>query len=218
MSELPGRDEPKPIDPEYLQCQRDIVSLSEEIFALKPDEYQISFWNLRVDVDPTDTQNMLQTGSFSDLMLMEGDSLSLPQSHPHFPELNLFVDETNLVGVSIRVWKWEYDKFRIDPNGPQEPPYEVIEWPGEKDLQYELDILLHYHKDENTASQIMSIQTGSLSAGKLPTMSRDVYSNEYAETGYEGHNQVGRPAESEDEVFEFIAMARDLFDKRYLPE
>lgn len=214
MSESLGQHEPKPVDPEYLQCQLDIMSLCDKILALKPDKYRIAFWDFRVDVDPNNIQNALQTGSFSDLMLRDGDSLSSPQSHPHLPELNLFVDDDNLFGISMRAWKWEYKKFRIDPDGPQKPPHDVVEYPEEKDLQYKLDIRLHYIKGDKTAVQILSVQTGSLSAGKLPRVSRDVYSNEYAETGYEGHNQVGRSAQSEDEVDEFARIAKDLFAKR----
>lgn len=214
MSETPGIHEPKPHDPEFLACQVEMKKLCDEILALKPERIQLTYWDVAAQVDPVAVQQQLRESAFGDLMLHDGDTLSSPSPSEHHPDLNLFVGQAQLQAVTVRAWGWEYDKHRIDPKGPDKPPYDVIEYPGEKDWTRQLDVSLHYTNGKQTASQTVTIQTGSMHAGELPSASRDVSASAYAEMGYEGHNQTWRACKDEDEATQFITLAKELFDSR----
>lgn len=214
MSETSGTHEPKPQDPELLACQVEMKKLCDEILALKPERIQLTYWDVAAQADPLEVQQRLRESAFGDLMLQDGDTLSAPTTSEHHPDLNLFVGQAQLWGVTVRAWSWEYDKHRINPNGPDKPPYDIIKYPGEKDWTKQLDVSLHYTNGKQTASQTVTIQTGSMHAGQLPSASRDVSASAYAETGYEGHNQTWRACKDEEEVMQFISLAKELFDTR----
>jgi hypothetical protein len=158
-------------------------------------------------------QARLRASSLGDLMLKDGDSLSAPPSNDYHPDLNLYVGQARLVGVGVRAWGWEHDKYRIDPNGPDKPPYDIIDYPGEKDWAHKLGIRLWYSNGRHKACQKLIAHTSS-NDSELPQVWRDVLSPAYAEMGYDGHNQVDREATSDEEVLEFVNLARELFDQR----
>jgi hypothetical protein len=212
MSETTGKQEPKPQDPELLPCQLEIKRLCEEILALKPKKFQMTYWDIQVSIDPNTLQDRLRSGSLADLMLEDGDTLSSPAPSEYHHDLNLYIGQAQMTGVTLRAWLWEYDKHRIDPNGPDKSPFDVISYPGEKDWTHQLDIMLHYKNETYTATQTITMQTGSMHAGKLPSISRDVSAAVYAEQGYEGHNQVYRDTKNAEEASAFITLARELFE------
>ena len=211
MSEIAGRNEPTLKDPELLSCQAEIKWLCDEVLALKPERIRLTHWDIPVQVDPEEVQQRLRDSSINDLVLKNGDTLSSPTKSKYHPELNLFVGKAQLESVTMRAWGWEYDKQRIDPNGPKKPPYSVIEYPGEKDWTRQLDISLHYTNGQQIASQTITIQTDSMHAGEVPSISRDVSAMAYAEMGYEGHNQVWRSCKDAEEASAFITLARELY-------
>lgn len=215
MSEINAEQAPKPKDPELTPSQAAIKALCDEILALRPQPPEVTFEDVLGTMDPEQIQDRLRQSSLGDLLLQDGETLSAHHSMDgHYPELNLFIGQAKLIAVTVRAWGWEYDKRRINPNGPTTPPYDIIDYPGEKDWLHELDVMLWYSNDEHTASQTITAITGSRNAGTLPKVSRDVASMSYAETGYEGHNQVSRPAKSEEEVLDFVTIAKELFDTR----
>lgn len=214
MSEKFGAQEPKPQDPELLPCQIAIKDLSEKILAKKPEEVRLTFWDVMSEADPNQVQDRLRASSLGDLMLQDGDTLSIPTPNDYYPDLDLYVGEARLTHVTLRAWGWDFDKHRIDPNGSGKSPYDVIEYPGEKDWSRQLDVSLHYANEAHqTAAQTITMQTGSTSAGILPSAVRDVYAMDYAETGYEGHNQVYRTATSGEEVMNFVNLVKELMGK-----
>lgn len=212
MSKITGRIEPKPQDPELLLCQVQIKTLCDEILAHMPEQYLLTFWDIHAKADGNDIQEKLRASSIGDLLLKDGDTLSAPGNHEYYPDLRLYVGKAALIGVSVRAWGWEYDKHRINPNGPDKPPYDIIYYPGEQDWTRQLDISLHYSNGNQAASQTVTTQTGSSSAGHLPSVSRDVSAMAYAETGYEGHNQAWRNAQSTSEIEDFVALAKDVIE------
>lgn len=212
MSELLGQGEPKPQDPELLTCQADMKNLCEEILVLKPEHIQITYWDVLVETDANALQQRMRDSRFGDLLLKDGDTLSYPTPNNYYPDLNLYVGQAAIKAVFLRAWKWEFDKYRINPEGPTKPPYDIIRYPGEKDWQHQLDICLHYSNDGSSATQKITMQTDSMSAGHLPSISRDVSAMAYAEQGYEGHNQEYRQCKDAEEASEFIAIARELFE------
>ena len=214
MSEVPRIHEPIPQDPELLVCQTEIKTICDEILYLKPEQIRLTFWDVASGADPMQVQQRLRATSLGDLLLKHGETLSGPAAGGYYPDLGLYIGQAELEGVSVRAWGWEHDKYRINPEASEKPPYDVIEYPGEIDWSRQLDISLHYTNARQTARQTISMQTGSNEAGQLPAAFRDVSAMAYAESGYGGHNQLWRSAHSEEEVAVFIALARDLINDR----
>lgn len=107
---------------------------------------------------------------------------------------------------------WQEDKWRFDPESPKQPPYKIIRYPGEFDWTRQIVIGIWYGDGRTT--QELSLYGGSRNAGVMPNISRAIYAMEYAEQGYEGHNQKLRRFRSQKEAMFFINLARELFDKR----
>lgn len=214
MTEIQNVGESKPQDPELMACQLEFKKICEEILVLRPEGLAITYWGFQSNLDPVAIQDRLRQSTFTGLLLADGDSLSAPNPGVHQPDINLYVGPDTLNRLSITAWLWEYNKIRIDPNGPEKPPFDIIKYPGEKDWTHQLDINLHYKDPIHTATQKISMQTGSLYSGELPSISRDVSSMSYAEQGYEGHNQVGGIVNNEEEVIMYLGLVRELFEAR----
>jgi len=214
MSEASGNQAPKLQDPELTPSQLAVKELCDDILSLRSEPVDLTCEGFATRLDPEEVQQRLRDSSLGDLMLKDGDSLSAMQTDDYQPELGLFVGQAKLLHAQVVAWGWDYDKRRVDPSGPDKPPYTIIGYPGEKDWIHQLDVSLWYSNEEHEASQTVTAYTTSASAGTLPSMLRDVVAPAYAEQGYEGHNQVSRPAHSDDEVLAFVALARELFDAR----
>lgn len=210
MSEIRSHNEPKSQDPELLNCQVGIKEFCDEILALRPENYRLTFWDILSEHSATAVYDRLNASSLGDLMLQPGDTLSMPGSGSYHPDLGLYVGDAALERVSVRAWGWEFDKYRRDPDGPDTSPFKVLPYPGEQDWMRRLEITLSYTNGKQLAKQIITAETDSMSAGSLPTVSREVYASAYAEQGYEGHSQVSRKAQNEDEVAYLVALAREL--------
>jgi hypothetical protein len=210
MSNTSGRGEQGLQDPELLLCQVKIKDLCDEILAHKPEQSPLTNWYIRTTADGNVVQDKLRTSSLGDLLLKDGDTLSMPGGHERYPDIGLYVGRVALTKVGVRAWGWEDDKYRIDPNGPNKPPYDIIIYPGEKDWTRQLDISLHYSDGSQAASQTITAQTGSTSAGHAPSVSRSVFALAYAESGYERHNQVWRSARNSEEIEDFVSLVRNL--------
>lgn len=208
------------VEPELLPVQLQLKDLADEILALKPETNPLTNIAFEIDLMPDVVDERLKRSSFSQLLLPDGASLSASPPNEYHHDLGLFVGDAELVKVWVRAWGWKEEKYRKDPNGPDKPPFDIIRFPGEEDWVRQLDISLHYQKGIDTASQTITSYDSSCKAG-LPSLSRDVYASAYAETGYEGHNQAFIDDRSEDQVLEFLAIARELFtnhksDQSYL--
>lgn len=213
MSETSGNLARKPQDPELFPSQTAMKALCDDILALKPADVPWSFKDVFSAQDPLEVEKRIRASSLGDLMLRDGDSLSVAPPNDYWPDLDLIVGRAKLVDVGLRAWGWDMDKCRRDPDSSDESPYPFIDYPGEKDWIHQLDIKLWYSNDGQAACQTITAYTNSSEAA-LPDMSRYVYAPSYAESGYEGHIQMRRRARSEDEVLGFVALARELFDSR----
>lgn len=176
-------------DPELTPAQQEIKSITDEVLAMKPERFSLTYWDVATSVPPQEIHDRLQATAASALLLDEGESLSARQPNDYWPDLKLNASAETLKWVSMRAWGWEYEKVRINPEGPNVPPYDVLTFPGQTDWSRQLDICLGYANEQQTAHLTVSSSTSSMRAGQTPMLSRDVHAMAYAETGYEGHNQ-----------------------------
>lgn len=169
MSETSGNQGPRPQDPELSASQVAMKSLCDEVLALKPEHLHfVNFEDVISGANPSEVQERLRASSLGDLMLKDGDSLSAIRTSDYYPDLDLFVGGARLVGVGVRAFGWEDDKRRIDPNGSDKPPYDIIDYPGEKDWIHQLDIKLWYSNGKQEACQTITAYTSSKAAGCHP--------------------------------------------------
>lgn len=200
-------------DPPLLPSQLAVKSACDEILKLKRVKSQLSFITIPSTLDPGDIQERLRASSIGDLMLGDGDSLSVVGDGGYHRDLELYVGDSNLIAVEVRAWGWTFAKYRIDPEGPQQPPYDVLAYPGEKDWARKLDVRLWYSNAKHSAAQEIGVTARSFRS-EMPGFERNVVAPAYAETGYEGHNGAWRGARDEREVVDFLRIAQDLFAAR----
>ncbi len=203
------------MDEKLTRAQLAVKALTDRALAEKRTK-QLTFVDFRIAEAATSLERKVRRCAVADILLQDGDSLSAPDSGGYYPDLNLHVGPATLVAVELRVWGWEYDKYRIDPNGPDKPPYDVLEFPGEKDWARQLDIRIWYSNGKEAACQELSIHTASTNNG-TPSVSRDVIAPSYAETGYEGHNQKGRSRVTQSQILELVSLATEMFEHRVKP-
>lgn len=205
------------MDPELLTCQVAFKKLSDEILDVesRPTFMKI-FKGFKIEVNPSEILERLRQSSLRDLMLEDGQSLSAqPQPHPRQPDLGLIVGEAPLDGITVSHMYWDEDKFRTvlkDP--PAVPPYDVIEYPGERDWTREIGIDIWFGDKKKSVRQSLMVWDSSTHAGEMPTVTRILYSPNYFETGYEGHDHESHPFREQDEAMFFVNLARELFEKR----
>lgn len=214
--------EPKPIDPALLECQVAFKSLSDEMLEAERNRstFMKLFVGFRVTANPSDILERLNQSTLRDLLLESGQSLSAqPQPHPRQPDLGLTVGEAPLQKVTISHRYWDDNKIRLVKQDPPEiPPYNVIEYPGERDWTREIGIEIWFGNDRKSVAQQLKVWDSSTHAGEMPSITRTLYSPEYFETGYEGHDHKSRPFRNQEETMSFVDLARELFMKRDLEE
>lgn len=214
--------EPKPIDSLLLECQVVFKALSDGILDVERSRptFMKIFTGFRIEMNPSEILERLRQSSLRDLLLEDGQSLSAqPQPHPRQPDLGLIVGEAPLQEVTIFHRYWDEDKVRLIKKDPPEvPPYNVIEYPGEKDWTREIGIEIWFGNDKKSVAQQLIVWDSSTHAGEMPSVTRNLYSSEYAETGYEGHDHESRSFRDQEEAMFFINLTRELFMKRELEE
>ncbi|HUC79015.1 MAG TPA: hypothetical protein VMQ58_02120 [Candidatus Saccharimonadales bacterium] len=199
-------------DLELTEAQQAIYELAERILAYKPAKAEITFWGFASAMVPEDVQTRLRNSGFGELLLKDGDSLSIEDPSGYNRDLGLFVGNVDITGVHIRAYGWEENKWRPDPNGSKESPY--VKHPGEKDWTRQLEISLYYSNATEKASQNVGVETSSREAGETPSMVRTVRAIAYFETGYEGHSRVSRDDFEEQVILEFVQLANEVFNAR----
>jgi hypothetical protein len=155
-------------------------------------------------IDSRQVLRRLRSSSLSDLVLPTDASLSLDlgeapdaEVQAHFPDLGLTADDENLQEVSLTVLGWEFDDYK--------------EFPDASRWGRELDLSFWYGLPGQGARAKQSFAMQGFDRKGLPSISRSVWAADYAETGYEGHNQMYRSCRNEREAHFFIELMAELF-------
>ena len=149
-------------------------------------------------VDPREVMARLRASSLADLVLTEGASLSMPNGGHYYPDLGVTARDTDLARVSILAMGWNWERYAQYPESPT--------WGRH------IEISLWYGRRDRRDPLVKQVFTSQAYEGRgLPSLSRDVWADAYAETGYEGHNQKYRDARSAKEAAFFIDLVEELF-------
>ena len=196
-----------------LPAQMAVKHASDEMLKDACVKDQLSFVSFSPVVAPSDILRRLRASGIGDLMLRDGDSLSDPDGGDYREDLGLYAEVVNMVNVTLRIFQWELPKHRINPEGPRQPPYDILTYPNEKDWIRRIDIRFLYADSGHAAMPDVGVTASSTQSG-MPYFARRVIVPLYAETGYEGHSHLWRPAKDDAEVDEFLTLAKELFALR----
>lgn len=201
--------------PQPLDCQVAFKGLSDRMLERKNNP-RLSFAHFRVSSDPVEVLNRLQQSSLRDMLLQEGESFSMPGGNERYSVIGMVMGESPIRSVVLTHSDWQDEKWRVDPDGPNLPPFRIIYYPGEYDWGREIELSLWFGEKQE-AAQKLSVYDGSRRAGEMFDITRSVFVPEYFETGYEGHNRKSRPFKTQEEAMFFISLVDELF-KNSQPE
>lgn len=123
-------------------------------------------WGREPKLFPKDIEKMLYESSMKKMLVPRGGTLSCDPPCEYYPDLELFVCDETFKNAGLRVWgkNWNFSDGSWLRN---------------------FDIHLHYAHDRANATQslVLSISNSGFH------IHSDVYSANYAETGYEGHRE-----------------------------
>jgi hypothetical protein len=178
----------------------DFKSLADVALARRRNR-QLSFVHVpSLDTDPRVVLARIRSSSLADLVLPEGASLSVPDGGDYYPDLGVTATDASLRSVSLMALGWDWPVAAGYPDNPTwSRVLEISGWYGPK--------------SQSAVKQVFraSVSGNATSAGDAH-VSRDVWASEYAETGYEGHNQSYRDAKVAEIAF-FVALFAELAGK-----
>ncbi len=207
------RIDPDYKDPDLLPSQMRIKSLADEMLVFKPSELAASaFFDLQ-GVNPKKILDRIRGTSLANMLLGEDNPLSDDGALEYNSRIGLFANDENLTRVRLMAHGWEYDKRRPDPKGPQQIPFDVLEFPGEKDWGRSVTVSFIYGTKKRYAVQSISSTAGSQEFGELPSFSRKAYSPDFQEEmGISGHSDITRSFENEEEANFYYDLVEELFE------
>lgn len=218
MAEIKLPPDEMPRDPALLGVQEFLKDVADEILEQRGEGSPALYYETRVDADPVEVQTRLRATdifpTLGQIMLADGDSLSAVPPNGRQGDLDLYVADDNLKGVSVRAWGREDEKARFVTIGDQGPRENFVVFKDETDWARSLFVKLHYDNGQQRAIQELTIETRSEYAGVLPWFGRDVVAPAYAEQAYNGHNQKVIQSSSVPEAAFFILTVSTLFDRQ----
>lgn len=185
-------------------CRTALYELCDTILASRPENSWFSFYQVGSSADPATTRKVLDelTG---DLLLKTDDNMMPFTDTDTMP---IGSESVKLKSVDLRADHESFPRERFIDG-------KRILMKGEVDETRWIDLRFNYFEQEK---QRYAIEQVSLYANNFRdnalAIGRSVIASEYLETGYEGHDFVGRTPRNADEFMGFLAIAADIWQKR----
>jgi hypothetical protein len=205
MSERTPGQAPKP---QLYASQLAIKAMCDEILALKPPGSGLIFYEKSTVAPAHRVQQKLRRRHIMDeLLLPNRADLSWKPASEH-ENLGLYIGKAKPLTTTVRGWVSNLPRLAdrtveaVDEHGDPLTPWDS-----------KLSLKLGYANENHMAFQVLSASTSSFGR-KLPILSRVVISPSYApydEIGFEGYNQLERPAHSDEEALAFVQLAQEVF-------
>lgn len=181
-------------NPELLPSQKLLKSYCDAIRGLRPSG-GLTFNRIGIPVSPRELEQQLCMQPAGKLLLADGESFSITDNE-YYPDINLRAGRDKPVAASLTAWIWNEREYGRDSD----------------DWSCQLDLELWYQNQEHSASQSLSLHTGSYSV-EPPSISRQLGSSAYAETGYEGHGFVSnKDVAGEYAVMQLLGLLEPMVD------
>lgn len=165
------------------------IALANTLLALKETDSPLSFIDIEVATQPEVVLLKLGSIAAGSLLARDDEQLAITSNGDYYPVLDLRKRSAKLVGVSLRAWGWDDQKYIFTNKDGEEYLYpdDVLFYPSdEKNSTRQLELSFSY-QDTKSGGFSESVSLFLTSSGST-TMSSQIFANAYAETGYEGHN------------------------------
>lgn len=180
-------------DSRLTDAEASCIALADELLTLKEPKSPLTFVDFCVDMPAEEVLCKMQAIKAGELLAKDSEQLAMESDGSYYPILDMRKEEADLVGVGLRVWGWDHDKYMYTDSTEENRDYkrDLLVYPADEKLaQRQLEITFAYRsrlpaKEESSDfSESISL---TVSQQGYSTMSRLVHSMAYAETGYEGH-------------------------------
>lgn len=193
----PAQDE---FDHELSQPQADGIALADELLKLKEGNSPLTFVDIVLEGNKNDLLAEIENGPIAQLLAAPDQQLAMPSDGSYYPILDVRKENGRLIGIGLRVWGWDDEKWRYIDNN-EKPPYNIRKYPGEIDKTRQLEIAMSYRVGRETVTEELSLHFGT--AGYIRASSQ-LHMAAYAETGYEGHGGKGTSNLDDEAVYWFL--------------
>lgn len=192
------------------------IALADELLTLKDQDSPLTFVDICVDKPAADVLNQLKSTKAGELLTADDEQLAIESNGEYYPILDMRKDQADLVGVGLRVWGWNHEKYTFIDSGENQrnPQRDILRYPaGEKLAQRQLEITFIYvgrqqSKDgSNRFNESVSLMVDEHGSAAL---SRSVWAMAYSETGYEGHKHASLNAIEESDVAVFGDLVAEM--------
>lgn len=212
--ERPKPEEQPPIDQhdhELSPTNASFIALADALLEHKEADSPLTFVDIIVQADTAATYKRLEQTRVGRLLLKPGDQLALESDGQYYPVVDAPKPDGPPQSIGVTVWGWDHEKVRY--TGNEEPqgsyPRDFVRYDGQQDHTRQIDIRIHHQVGQIRATETVGLY-GSTSRTSLPSGSRKVTMSEYAETGYEGHNNVHTYDLTDDDVVGFMELVADI--------
>jgi hypothetical protein len=162
--------------------------LADELLKLKEPNSRLTFVDIAVEASPDTVLAKLQEIAAGEILAGADEQLAIPSNGEYYPVLDMRKQKARLVGVGLRVWGWDHDKY-VFTNKKGEaykyPEHALIYPSDEKSASRQIQLGFSYRDEESGGfSESVSLHVSSDGSASI---SSTIWASAYAETGYEGH-------------------------------
>jgi hypothetical protein len=203
-------------DSRMTNTEASCIALADELLKLKDEKSPLTFVDFHVDTPATDVLDKMKLIIAGELLTADDEQLAIVSDGEHYPILDMRKEQADLVGVGLRVWGWNHEKYMYTDSTEEDRDYkrDLLVYPADEKLaQRQLEITFAYRhrqpaKDgSNHFSESISLTVNERGYSSL---SRSVHAMVYAETGYEGHMHKSLNDISETDIAAFGSLVAEI--------
>lgn len=169
------------------------IALADELLTLKDKKSPLTFVDICIDQSAAGVLGKLKSLRAGELLTANDEQLAIESSGEHYPILDMRKEQADLIGVSLRVWGWNHEKYTYTDSSEEKPDFKrtLLAYPADEKLaQRQLEVTFSYYNSQavkdgsghfNESVSLMVTEHGQAS------LFRSISAMAYAETGYEGH-------------------------------
>ena len=195
-------DEYEKFDIKMSDAERSCVEMSDELLKHKHRE-NLKFASICIDVPPEEVLDKLKQTRIGNVLSGDDEQLAYESDGSYYPILDIKKKDATLTGVGLTVMDWDSEKTaKTDkPGETWDPNRHVLRYPSDENDRHREFILSFGYKSPNLKTRDGFSEKITFTVGESVTgIYREVYVDEYAEMGYEGHHGKTLKKVSDDDV------------------
>lgn len=192
------------------------IALADELLKLKGKESPMTFVDICIDEPAANVLNKLKSINAGELLTADDEQLAIESNGEYYPILDIRKDRADLIGVGLRVWGWDHEKYICTDSTEETRDFkkDLLVYPSdEKMAQRQLEITFMYydHQAPKDGSSCFNESISlTVSEHGEPSLTRSISSMVYAETGYEGHKHQSLKSIEEADIAAFGDLVAEI--------